>query len=57
MTHRIFWFGLFILLGGLAVGGDVLLAWSSGTSEIRVAARQFREEAAYLQLPTKKPSA
>jgi lysophospholipase L1-like esterase len=53
MTHRIFWFGLFILLGGLAVGGDVLLAWSSGTSEIRVAARQFREEAAYLQLPTK----
>jgi hypothetical protein len=53
MTHHKFWLVLFILLGGFALAGDALLGWISGSSEIRVAARQFREEAAYLELPTK----
>jgi lysophospholipase L1-like esterase len=53
MTHPKFWFVLFILLGGFAAAGDALLGKISGSSEIRVAARQFREEAAYLELPTK----
>jgi hypothetical protein len=54
MTHRKFWLGLFILLlGGFALAGDSLLGWLSDTSGIRVAARQFREEASYLDLPTK----
>jgi hypothetical protein len=53
MTHHKFWLVLFILLGGVAVAGDVLLGKISGSGEIRVAARQFREEAAYLEMPTK----
>ncbi len=51
--HRKFWLGLFILLSGFALTGDALLGWISGSNEIRVAARQFREEAAFLELSTK----
>ena len=36
-----------------ALAGDALLGRISGSSEIRAAARQFREEAAYLEMPTK----
>jgi hypothetical protein len=53
MTHQKFWLSLFLLLGGFALTGDVVLGWISGSGEIRIAARQFREEAAYLELPTK----
>jgi hypothetical protein len=53
MAHRKLWLGLFILVGGFAFVGDTLVGWISGSDEIRVAARQFREEAAYLNLPTK----
>jgi hypothetical protein len=53
MMHRKFWLVLFALLGGFAWAGDTLLGWISDTSETRVAARQFREEAAYLELSTK----
>jgi lysophospholipase L1-like esterase len=53
MTHRKFWLVLFVLLGGFAWAGDIFLGWISDTNEIRIAARQFREEAAYLELSTK----
>jgi lysophospholipase L1-like esterase len=53
MTYRKFWLGLFIMLGGFALAGDAFLGWISGASNNRVAARQFREEATYLELPTK----
>jgi lysophospholipase L1-like esterase len=53
MAHGKFWLGLFIVLGGFAFAGDTVVGWISGSDEIRVAARQFREEAAYLKLPTK----
>jgi lysophospholipase L1-like esterase len=53
MKNHKFWLFLFILLCSFAVGGDVLLGKISSSGEIRVAARQFREEAAYLEMPTK----
>jgi len=53
MTNHKRWLALFILLCSFAAAGDALLGEISGTREIRVAARQFREEAAYLEMPTK----
>jgi lysophospholipase L1-like esterase len=53
MVHGKFWLGLFMLLGGFAFAGDTVVGWISSTDEIRVAARQFREEATPLKLPTK----
>jgi lysophospholipase L1-like esterase len=53
MTNRKFWFVLLISVGGIALAGDTLLGRINDTSEVRIAARQFREEAASLELPTK----
>jgi lysophospholipase L1-like esterase len=53
MANRKLWLALLISVGSVALAGDVLLGRINNTSEIRTAARQFREEAAYLGLSTK----
>ena len=53
MANRKFWFVLLISVGGIALAGDALLGRINDTSEVRISARQFREEAASLELPTK----
>lgn len=53
MANRKFWFALLISVGGIALAGDALLGRMNDISEVRIAARQFREEAASLELPTK----
>jgi hypothetical protein len=53
MTNLKFWLVLSVLLSGFTAAADALFGQISGTGEIRIAARQFREEAAYLEIPTK----
>jgi lysophospholipase L1-like esterase len=53
MANRKFWFVLFISVGGIALAGDALLGRINDISEVRIAARQFREEAVSLKFSTK----
>jgi hypothetical protein len=49
----VFWLMTFVWFGSLLFVGDVLVGWATDSSELRIAARQFREEAAHLLIPTK----